>query len=353
MQKNKKLENKKIQRYLPLLSHLSIWVLVFCLPMILVQQGAVLAPPVIDIEKLAKPPIQLILCFLSLLCSVFYWNYLYLIPFFFRKRKNIPYFFGLTITFLVYLFAQIIIIKIIFDNAININSLPYATSIFPFVLVVSVGLVLRLLQTQKEQEQNIAARETENLKSELSFLRSQVSPHFLFNVMNNVVSLARFQPQKVEPTVIKLSSLMRYMLYESDEKKVEIRKEVDYLQAYIDLQSLRFGDDVKVAFEHHIQDNILIEPMLFIPFVENAFKHGVGLIQNPEINIFLENKNNTLIFKCLNKFKKNPNDHKDDASGIGLRNVQRRLALLYPENHALSVEEKGDWFEVDLEIKFR
>ncbi len=347
------MENKKIQRYLPLFLHLSIWILVFCLPMILAQQGAVLAPSISDIEKLAKPPIQLILCFLLLLCSVFYWNYLYLIPFFFQKRKNTHYFFALVITFLVYLFVQIIIIKIIFYNAINVNSLPYATSIFPFVLVVSVGLVLRLLQTQKEQEQTIAVQETENLKSELSFLRSQVSPHFLFNVMNNVVSLARLQPTKVEPTLIKLSSLMRYMLYESDDKKVEIRKEVEYLQAYIDLQALRFEDDVKVVFKHHIEENKLIEPMFFIPFVENSFKHGIGIFKNPEINIFLEMKDKKLIFSCLNKFKNNLNDHKDDASGIGLKNVQRRLALLYPDNHSLNIEKKGDWFEVNLEINFR
>ena len=352
MQKIGSLENKKIQPYLPLLSHLSIWVLVFCLPVILEQQGAALAPSISDIAKLENPPLQLVLYFIGLMFSVFYWNYLYLIPHFFEKNKKKYYFLLLGVTFGVYFSAQIFIIKAIFQNAINIQSLPFAASVFPFVLVVSVGLVLRLLRTQKEQEQIIAARETENLKSELSFLRSQVSPHFLFNVMNNVVSLARLQPTKVEPTLIKLSSLMRYMLYESDEKKVEIRKEVEYLQAYIDLQALRFDDDVKVVFKHQIQENILIEPMFFIPFVENAFKHGIGLLQNPEINIFLEIKDKKLIFSCLNKYKNDPNDHKDEASGIGLKNVQRRLALLYPENHSLNIEEKGDWFKVNLEINF-
>jgi LytS/YehU family sensor histidine kinase len=235
----------------------------------------------------------------------------------------------------------------------NKEVIPFIAPFPPFLLVTTIGLTLRLIGDKQRKEKDIAERETENLKSELSFLRSQVSPHFLFNVMNNVVSLARLQPQKVEPTLIKLSSLMRYMLYESDEKKVEIRKEVEYLQAYIDLQALRFGDDVKVTFQQDIQDNILIEPMLFIPFVENAFKHGIGLLSNPEINIFIQNKDNVLIFKCLNKFENNSNDSKDDASGIGLRNVQRRLELLYPEQHDLKISKNGDWFEVNLEICFQ
>ncbi len=338
---------------MPLILHGSIWILVFCLPVILSQQGANLMPSINEFDKLSNPPVQLVLYFLSMICSIFYWNYLFLIPFLFQKGKKAFYIAALVVTFVLFILAQYFIINNVFHNEIGVHAIPYVPSIFPFMLVVSVGLALRLLQEQKRQEEKISERETETLKSELSFLRSQVSPHFLFNVMNNVVSLARLQPQKVEPTLIKLSSLMRYMLYESDEKKVELSKEAEYLQAYIDLQALRFEDDVKVIFEHQIEENILIEPMLFIPFVENAFKHGIGLLENPEINIFLKIKDKSLIFKCLNKYKNNPNDHKDDASGIGLKNVQRRLELLYPNSHQLSIKENGDWFEVYLEIKFK
>jgi LytS/YehU family sensor histidine kinase len=311
------------------------------------NEGSKLRPLPTTLEPLSMRSLSLIIC---LLCSLFYWNYLFLVPKVYFKRNFRYYLLGLVVSFIVFTELAILITYHLLpiearDNITFIAPLP------PFLLIIMIGLSLRLIGDKQRKEKEIAARETENLKSELSFLRSQVSPHFLFNVMNNVVSLARLQPQKVEPTLIKLSSLMRYMLYESDEKKVAITKEVEYLQAYIDLQALRFGDDVKVTFQHDIQENVLIEPMLFIPFVENAFKHGVGLIQNPEINIFLENKNNILIFKCLNKYKYDPNDSKDDASGIGLRNVQRRLELLYPALHQLNIEENRDWFEVHLTIK--
>jgi two-component system, LytTR family, sensor kinase len=322
--------------------HLSVWGMFFTLLLFANGQDTVRPIPLNMVVSTGN-----LFSITLLLSGLFYWNYVYLIPNIYFKKGIKYYLFYIIVSLLAFCAFGSVLVNHFFKEDV-----PFLTPLPPFLMVITMSLALRLIGEKQRQEKEIAARETETLKSELSFLRSQVSPHFLFNVMNNVVSLARLQPQKVEPTLMKLSSLMRYMLYESDEKKVEIRKEVEYLQAYIDLQALRFDDDVKVVFEQNIKENGLIEPMLFIPFVENAFKHGIGLISNPEINIFLENKSNTLIFKCLNKFKFNPNDHKDDASGIGLKNVQRRLELLYPEKHLLDIEAKGDWFEVNLEIKF-
>jgi two-component system, LytTR family, sensor kinase len=189
------------------------------------------------------------------------------------------------------------------------------------------------------------------LKSELSFLRSQISPHFIFNVLNSIISLSRRKPERVEPVVVKLSELMRYMLYESDDAKVIIEREVEYLRAYIDLQQLRFGDDVDIKFTSKILDQSqTIEPMLLIPFVENAFKHGVGMIQNPTIEINLQTENKRLVFEVKNKVNRQSKEVKDSASGIGLNNVKRRLELLYPENHQLMIKDEGDFYVIHLDI---
>ena len=144
---------------------------------------------------------------------------------------------------------------------------------------------------------------------------------------------------------------MRYMLYETDEKKVPLEKEIEYIQSYIDLQRQRFGKNVQVhtAFDN-INNGSEIEPMLLIPFVENAFKHGTGIIINAQINIELKEDGGILQFVVSNKYNDVSNESKDKNSGIGLNNVQRRLNLLYGRNHALLINKKDGWFTISLQI---
>ena len=201
------------------------------------------------------------------------------------------------------------------------------------------------------EDRNNKERETEHLKTELSFLRSQVSPHFMFNVLNNMVALARKKSDELEPSLIKLSSLLRYMLYETDEDKVLLEREVEYLQSYIDLQKQRFGRNIKINISfQQLQGSYTIEPMLLIPFVENAFKHGSGMITNAEIDINLEVKEGILQFRVKNKFNDAVVETRDKTSGIGLANVKRRLDLLYNKAYSLNIEKKDEWFNVLLEI---
>jgi LytS/YehU family sensor histidine kinase len=193
----------------------------------------------------------------------------------------------------------------------------------------------------------------ENLKTELSFLRSQISPHFLFNVLNNMVALVRMKSEELEPTIIKLSSLMQYMLYETDEDKVLLRSEAEYLQSYIDLQRQRFSEKLTLNVSIDVKEDWhTIEPMLLIPFVENAFKHGNGLVQNPVIDIYLKTDKNQLDFAVKNKYK-NADVIKDKTSGIGLANVKRRLELLYGHSHHLSIGRTEDTFTVSLQLTFK
>jgi sensor histidine kinase YesM len=144
------------------------------------------------------------------------------------------------------------------------------------------------------------------------------------------------------------------MLYETDEEKVLLEKEIDYLQSYIDLQIQRFGSKVKVkACMDHYDKSYFIEPMLLIPFVENAFKHGTGFIQNAEIIIELKAHNNVIQFMVANQFDSSAQEEKDKTSGIGLQNVRRRLNLLYENRHTLSIDNRDNKYVVSLQLNLR
>jgi sensor histidine kinase YesM len=234
------------------------------------------------------------------------------------------------------------------------NEWAFKFAFFPTVFFLVISIIYRLVLDKVNYEKIKSARKAEQLATELKFLRSQVSPHFLFNVLNNLVSMARHKSDQLEPSLIRLSGLMRYMLYESDERRVNIGTEIEYLKSYIELQKLRFEEDVDITT--HIQYDehapYTIEPMLLIPFVENAFKHGVTTADKPFIRINLIATGNTLRFTVENKFAVE-NFSKDKNSGIGLSNVKARLNLLYPRMYELSVERKTNVFSVTLLLKLK
>ncbi|MEO7768411.1 MAG: histidine kinase, partial [Ferruginibacter sp.] len=224
-------------------------------------------------------------------------------------------------------------------------------SVFLFIFILACSIAYRTIRDRIISDKLAKEKENEFLKTELSLLRSQVSPHFMFNVLNNMVALARKQSDQLEPSLIKLSSLMRYMLYETGEEKVSLEKETEYLQSYIDLQQQRFGKKVVINTTMKPADKMyFIEPMLLIPFVENAFKHGTGMIDHAHISIDLDAQNDQLQFRVQNKYDPSSSEIKDKASGIGLANVQRRLELLYNGDHRLSVDKDGSLFTITLQI---
>ena len=229
---------------------------------------------------------------------------------------------------------------------------PFIYALLSPMVAILCSFCYRIILDNRAKQQLLKERETAHLKSELNFLRSQISPHFMFNVLNNLVALARKKSDKLEPAIVSLSQLMRYMLYESDDYRVSLSKEVDYIKSYISLQMLRFGDSVKTTID--IQGDIdahTIEPMLLIPFVENAFKHGTGTLETAQIAITLtvDSKTRLMRFNVTNDVGP-ADDSKDNSSGIGIANVRRRLAILYPEKHELSITNSNDIFVVDLAI---
>ena len=189
------------------------------------------------------------------------------------------------------------------------------------------------------------------LETELAFLRSQINPHFIFNVLNSAVAMARTGSDQLESLLIKLSNLMRYMLYTTDEQKVPLAQEVEQLENYIDLQKIRFGEDVSITFTASgTFSGQVIEPMLLIPFVENAFKHGTGLIDRPAISVDIKEEGQAVHFRVKNRFDGAVKPAKGKNSGIGLANVKKRLQLLYDDKYSLDVKKDGDWFDTTLNL---
>lgn len=282
--------------------------------------------------------------------GIFYLNAMYFFPKFFNKQKYTLFVTAILLCFIIPFIFDLAVVKLLLpgfpyriQNFITFNIIP----IF-FILIASSAfrLIIDRIESDKKNKDTL----NENLKTELSLLRSQVSPHFMFNVLNNMVALARKKSDQLEPSLIKLSQLLRYMLYET-EHKVSLEKEVEYLRSYIDLQQQRFGNLVKVHQQFDIKDGSLeIEPMLLIPFVENAFKHGTVMQTNPEIHIVLHQHDHQINLMVKNKFI-NTDEIKDATKGIGLENVQRRLQLLYPEQHQLSIINQDNWYVVHLKIQ--
>jgi two-component system, LytTR family, sensor kinase len=280
---------------------------------------------------------------------IFYGNILFLYP----KLLNKAYWWLYIITSIALVILSVIvkfyILERWFSDALpDVKSHVLFPSVLTFIVSVLYSITAEKIRTEKRQKENEAMQ----LGMELKFLRSQISPHFLFNVLTNLVSLARKKSDHLETSLLMLSGLMRYMLYDAS-KKISIQQEVEYLESYIELQKLRFGRDVKIIFKKdlsHEATSWLIEPMLLIPFVENAFKYGTGYVDQPFIGINLTVKESMLVFEVNNKFDP-AESYKDESPGIGLSNVRSRLVLLYSGRHILDIQNDRNLFSINLTLK--
>jgi hypothetical protein len=301
----------------------------------------------------------------TLLCSMiltthiplFILNTHWLFPKFFRQKGSTTYFGILVLCIICFSFLHFTIKDWLLAHQLTL--IPRKTynpfwNIVPLVFVSAISTGYALLDYISKEEQIQQEKQQERLQSELSFLRSQISPHFIFNVLNSIVYLIRSKSDLAETITIKLSELMRYMLYESGHAQISLQQEVTYLMNYIDLQKIRFEEDVKINVEITGDTSTqIIEPMLMIPFVENAFKHGVGMVQNPEIEVKIHVSPADLTFLVRNKITAEPASQKDQNAGIGQANVRRRLELLYPDAHQLTIKTtENGWYEVNLTLQF-
>lgn len=221
--------------------------------------------------------------------------------------------------------------------------------IVSFCLVWLLGLLLRITERWQIAEKRSKDNELEKVQAELSYLKLQINPHFLFNTLNNIYSLASIQSPKTPEAVLKLSDIMRYVTQDAQADWVTVQQEIQYLRSYIELQQMRSNDKLHLLFETDEDfSSHTIAPLLLISFVENAFKYGVSSHENSSIIIRLHERNGQLQFFVQNqKFKKNGYSN----GNIGISNTQRRLALLYPGTHTLVIREDETSFTVDLKIE--
>ena len=289
--------------------------------------------------------------------SMFYINYLILIPNVIQTRQK-PW---LYVIFLLTLVTIVIVIKfgialaypeILLEYTVKKVKKAISYNEFLIRIVFSTGFLVvisSLLKFTVDWFANIKisrSLETEKKDMELQFLKSQLNPHFLFNSLNNIYSLAYQKSDKTADAILKLSEIMRYMIYESNDSWVNLSKEIAYLESYIELQKLRFKDGAAVEMTVNGEiDGQHIVPLILISFVENAFKHGIANDAKDPIRINLIANQKILHFSVTNK-KNTAN--KDGMGGVGLNNVERRLQLLYPDRFKLNIVNSATHYTTEL-----
>lgn len=289
--------------------------------------------------------------------AIFYSSYFFVTPFIFNKKKYYK-----AISYLVLVLLVSIGVKygvaLAFESDVMYYGTDYDKRYTNAQYLWSAGLVslffvllsfgLRLTHNFLIQEREKGMLENEKLIAELSFLKSQINPHFLFNSLNNIYSLSYHKSDKAPEAILKLSGIMRYMLQESEDDKVQLKDEIAYLENYISLQQLRFKEPLAIDYKVNTESlELRIMPLLLISFLENAFKHGVVTNKDHPVRILIEVVNSRLHFKVSN-FKNKSN--KDQTSGIGLENLKRRLELGYPDQYTLMVDDKELFYSSELFI---
>ncbi|MFA5727493.1 MAG: histidine kinase [Saccharofermentanaceae bacterium] len=326
--------------------HILIWLAYFMVPLLFIESAA------------GRERFMILGWFMQLLTLIyFYYNYSFLIPRFLLPKKIVLYVVMLILGLLVISGINAIFSLSVFgmfEHRHPFNLWRAVTfPVYPVLLAFALSSAIRIIMEYFQNERQKKEMESEKLSAELAFLKSQVNPHFLFNILNNICSLARKKSDNTENAIIKLSQIMRYMLQDSKDETVCLEKEVEYLQNYIDLQRLRISDQVRITFTVEGRpEQMSIAPLLLIPFVENAFKHGVSYMDEAEITITLKAYSDNLTFIVVNRVVKQNVESSDQGSGIGLKNVKRRLDLLYPKNHALIISEENNQYQVELTIHF-
>ena len=219
--------------------------------------------------------------------------------------------------------------------------------VFIFISINLIFLNYKEVVRNEDLSSKFLQAQLQIKEQELKFLKMQIHPHFLFNSLNTIYGFALKKKDEAPEMILKLSNLLDYILYQVDKPKVNLQDEINHLEDYVSLEEMRFHDTLHVSFQkENINSNIQIAPMLLIPFLENSFKHGKIVEEKLEVAIKLSIENNMLIFEITNSSINEENQRK----GIGLENIQKRLEMLYPNAHQLTIKESENQFKIRLEI---
>ncbi|MEZ4957854.1 MAG: histidine kinase [Saprospiraceae bacterium] len=226
------------------------------------------------------------------------------------------------------------------------------SNLTPYITVFASSALIEIANFANKKTKEAADFRNEKLESEMKFLKSQFNPHFLFNALNNIYTLSVIKSDKTPDNLLKLSGMLRYMLYDCKAETVTLGKEITYLKHFIDLHLLKDSRGLNV--DVHLDEsrpNLEVAPMLFVPFIENAFKHSrIEDLENGWIKIDLTTFDDHVVFKVENSLSKEEFT-KDKVGGIGLENVRRQLELMYPNQHELDIQQLAGEFRVCLKLQ--
>ncbi len=295
-------------------------------------------------------------CFYML---VYYTNTLYLFPKYYQETHNIKY---ILLVLMLIIVATFSIYKIELYIADQFERVPkllerptfllVARSFFWLLLIVVIGSVYLIQKRLRKHLLYHKEIQEDKLKTELKLLKSQINPHFLFNAMNNIYSLSHMKSDKAPESILKLSSMLRYVIEDCVTETVPLKSEIEYLENYIAFQKMKSPDIMNINFKYDQLDlHLKVAPMLFIPFLENSFKYSkIEEFQNAYINIEIKSvKNGKFIFSIYNSIP--PTTKTSPGAGTGINNVKTRLNIIYPNKHLLTIEETKDTYRALLNIE--
>ncbi|RAJ89887.1 histidine kinase [Larkinella arboricola] len=332
--------------------------------------------PVVELRMLSSAQFWL---FITIYIAAFYANYLLLLPVVYLKQRYIFYLGCFVIGLLIVHYTQP------FENLVfqrfhqpeffqprpqpgpppdmppndfpppprpmqnNRPSVDFVSLVL-FVVVWVIAMAVKISEQWRLSEKRIILSEAEKAQAELSFFKAQINPHFLFNTLNNIYSLAVSQSENTAPSIMKLSKMMRYITEEATENFVPLEDEIACLENYIDLQRLRLNEKTKVVFEaNDVDSQIKIAPLILMTFVENAFKYGVSNHFGSKIEIKVTGNAGTIRFFCANRiFNANLDP---ERTGVGIANTRKRLDFLYPERYNLLIDNDGTNFTINLKLR--
>ena len=348
MKTNAKVISETDSRQLTYLKHLIFWVLFSIAPIFLLE----------SIELIVSyAPVYYVVTFLTLI-AIFYAFYFKFTLQYLLNDKTFTFLVLIVICFLIYRHFPKLVCRLLpdhpwtqdpFDLEEELKNKMRLGILFIYFLI---GLVVSIIESLKDIKRVNESLKNEKKIAELNLLRSQVNPHFLFNSLNSIYYLATQKSDETPKAIISLSDMMRYVLTEATNNLVPLFREVDYIDKYIDLERLRLPKCTSLKIEINIQEKeLMIAPLLLIPFIENAFKYGVSTRKATTISIQIEANATQLSMVVLNAIIES--EQEESETRIGIKNVRRRLKLIYPNQHVLSINNDGNLFEVRLKINIK
>ncbi len=361
--------------------HIAGWLIFLSLPMLFLFNR----PDNVNIFSVSLLPYYLLFCCTYIF--LFYFNTTFLIPQLYFQRKFFLYWLVMVLMLVIIFFLKpfdqlmahagsfafgrgdgprVFVIHSEFGRDIRAGELappaprPWgssfgridAVSIFLFVMILALSMAVRISQQLRAAEQRVTRAEADKANAELSFLKAQINPHFLFNTLNNIYTLAVTKNEHTANSIMKLSNIMRYVTDDIGEDFVSLQSEVDCLSDYIDLQRMRLGKNTQVDFtvSGHLE-NRTIAPLIFMTFVENVFKYGASNHEPALIIIKLFSEKQTISFFCQNNIFPVKQDQNNGRAGIGIANTRQRLEYLYPDKHFLNIITANGLYTVQLTVQ--